>query len=380
MKFKDFKNTLNYKKYSDIQKYAKYFEYLTKQFLYKILISFNLKKKSNNYICLQNYNDNRFINFLFYSLKKEFFFLYSEENKQTVSFIKKIGLLNFFKYTCDEKKIKNKKNIIYIDMKDNSQKISINTDYFKNIKKNLINNYLVMPYYIYPKIYNSYYSKIKHIEKPKLKIFFSGSIYSKVYSNFLWNYKNHDSKFLNRVKIINELIKEFKSQIFFITNKNDLKSSEIFNKKIIFCLHDKMVSKNNYILDFKKNFLLMSQSAFNLNCPGAVMPLCHHFIEGIKVGSIPITPYRDFIIPELDKSLTLEYYNKPSLLDSFYNALKMKDDEIMDKREKLKIFYNEELSPESFKIKFLKNLNSPNKKNVLVCNDHESVQKFKKNL
>ncbi|MDC1148315.1 hypothetical protein OAT00_01430 [Pelagibacteraceae bacterium] len=380
MKFREFKNTLNYKNYNLINMYAKYLEYKIKQLLYRIFLGFNFKKKGDAYIFFQNYEDNRFINFIFHSLKKDFIFLYSKKNQQTISFIKKIGLLNFFKYSFDIKKLKDKKKILYIGINNNEEKIVINTNYYGIIKKKQTDNYLIMPYYVYPKIYNSYYSKIKYTEKPKFKIFFSGSIYSKVYSNFIWDHENYDSKFLNRVRIINEIIKEFKNQIFFITNKNDLKNSKIFNKKIIFCLHDKMVSKNNYILDFKKNFLLMSQSAFNLNCPGAVMPLCHHFIEGIKVGSIPITPYRDFIFPKLDKNLTLEYYDKASLLESFYNALKMNDDDIMNKREKLKIFYNENLSPESFKIKFLKNLNSSNKKNILVCNDHESVERLKNNL
>lgn len=136
VKFREFKNTLNYKNYNLIIKFAKYLEYTIKQLLYRIFLGFNFKKKSNAYIFFQNYEDNRFINFIFHSLKKDFIFLYSKKNQQTISFIKKIGLLNFFKYSFDIKKLKDKKKILYIGINDNKEKIAINTNYYGIIKKN----------------------------------------------------------------------------------------------------------------------------------------------------------------------------------------------------------------------------------------------------
>ena len=59
------------------------------------------------------------------------------------------------------------------------------------------------------------------------------------------------------------------------------------------------MKKTSYKLNFKENLDLLGQSCFNLNCPGVVMPLSHHLIEGIKVGSIPITNCNKLIIPNL---------------------------------------------------------------------------------
>ena len=71
-----------------------------------------------------------------------------------------------------------------------------------------------------------------------------------------------------------------------------------------------MVKKTSYILDFENNFKFLSKSCFNLSCPGVVMPLSHHLIEGIKVGSIPITNCDELLNPNLNKK-TLCLKSKP---------------------------------------------------------------------
>ena len=235
-----------------------------------------------------------------------------------------------------------------------------------------------MPYYIYPKVYNFYYNKIKNENSNiKFKIFFSGSIYNDVYSKFEWKAGDSNQKLLNRIEIIKFVIDEFKNEIFFINKKSDLKNNKIFKKKIIFSLQDKMINKKKYTLSFQQNYNFLSKSAFNLNCPGAVMPICHHMIEGIKFGSIPISSSNEFLNPPLDKNLYLEYYNKDTLLKSIYNALNMKNEEVLLKRKKLLKFYNDNLSPQSFKQNFLKILKKNSEKEIIACNDHESVERFK---
>ena len=71
---------------------------------------------------------------------------------------------------------------------------------------------------------------------------------------------------------------------------------------------------------FKDNFNLLSNSCFNLSCPGVVMPLCHHLIEGIKVGSIPITNCEKLLIPNLNEEISLQYSNLDELIP-LYQAL-----------------------------------------------------------
>ena len=80
-------------------------------------------------------------------------------------------------------------------------------------------------------------------------------------------------------------------------------------KKIIFCLHENVIKKTKYKLNFKENLNLLSLSCFKLNCPGVVMPLSHHLIEGIKVGSIPITNCNNLIFPNLNNENSLIYSN-----------------------------------------------------------------------
>jgi len=227
---------------------------------------------------------------------------------------------------------------------------------------------------MYPRVYNSYYKKIIIKKKPdfNLRIFFSGSIFNEVYNNFTWNVE--PEKFPNRVRIINKIIKEFEKEIFFIKSKKDIYSNEITKKKIIFCLHEKMIKKTSYILSFKDNFNFLNKSCFHLSCPGAVMPLCHHLIEGIKVGSIPITNCEKLLYPNLNLNMSLQYADLNQINTQVKKALDMKKDEIIFMREKVFEYYEKYLSPERFKEKFIDAINQ-NKKEIICCDDHRSIDK-----
>ena len=64
-----------------------------------------------------------------------------------------------------------------------------------------------MPYFMYPRIYNSFYKKINILKKPNfnIRVYFSGSVNVDGYNNFYW--KKEPENFPNRIKIIN-LIKK----------------------------------------------------------------------------------------------------------------------------------------------------------------------------
>ena len=69
------------------------------------------------------------------------------------------------------------------------------------------------------------------------------------------------------------------------------------------------------------------------------MPLCHHLIEGMKVGSIPITNCEKLFFPNLNSNMVLNYSNMNQLNDQIIRALDMKEDEIIynqNKRQKAK--------------------------------------------
>ncbi len=379
MNYKEFKKSLKFRKYNNWKIIVRFIEYKLKNFFIRILVSLNTYKyNSKRIIDLGSFKDNNYINFFLYSLKDEFIFAY-QNDENVVKLFRRIGFFNFFKYTLPNSQIKNK-SILKINMDSsqvNEDELSIDTKYFQHFynKQSIDKENLFMPYFMYPRIYNSFYKKINIINKPNfnLRIFFSGSIVEEGYGNFYW--KQEPEKFPNRVKTINNILKEFKSEIFFINSTNDLKSSQFDKKRIIFCLHDKVIKKTSYKLNFKENFNLLSQSCFNLSCPGVVMPLCHHLIEGIKVGSIPITNCEKLLIPNLNEEISLQYSNLDELIQKFYEALNMKDDQIIFMRSKVQEYYKVNLSPEAFKKNF-KEIISGKKNKIICCDDHRSIEEM----
>ena len=133
-----------------------------------------------------------------------------------------------------------------------------------------------------------------------------------------------------------------------------------------------MIKKTSYILNFKDNFDLLSKSCFNLNCPGVVMPLCYHIIEGIKVGSIPITNCEKFLEPELTIDNSLQYSNLEQLIEKINEALIMDKDKIIQMRLNVQRYYEKNLSPNSFKNNF-KKIKSKEKNKIICCDDHRSL-------
>ncbi len=378
MNYKEFKESLKFRKYSNWKIVTRFIEYKLKNLFILIIVGLNrYKKNSKQIIDLGSFQDNSYINFFLYSLKDEFSFAYKND-RNVIKLFRKIGFFNFFKHTLPNSHIV-EKSIIKLNMgstETKESKLSIDTNYFKYFynKENLSNrDSLIMPYFMYPRIYNSFYKKINIIKKPNfnLRIFFSGSVVQEGYSNFIW--KKEPEKFPNRIKIVTHILKEFKNEILLINSSKDLKNSQFNKKRIIFCLHDKIIKKTSYKLNFKENFYLLSQSCFNLSCPGVVMPLCHHLIEGIKVGSIPITNCEKFLNPNLSEEISLQYSNLDELTQKFHEALIMKDDKIVNMRSKVQEYYKNNLSPESFKKNFKKNI-SGEKNKIICCDDHGSVK------
>ena len=376
MNFKEYKASLIFRKYNNSKIIIRFIEYKIKNFFLTILAKLNIFKfNSKKIIDLGSFRDNSYINYFLFSLKDEYSFTYNnDENAKKL--LRRIGFFNFFKFTTANSFFKNKKKI-KINMKSNEEnnKIQIDTNYFNYFydTKNNKTNHIVMPYFMYPRIYNSFYKKINILNKPNfsIKIYFSGSINDEGYRNFYW--KKEPEKFPNRIKIIDFITKEFQSEIYFINSKNDLKNSEFLKKKIIFCLHENVMKKTSYKLNFKENLDLLGQSCFNLNCPGVVMPLSHHLIEGIKVGSIPITNCNKLIIPNLTNENSLIYSNLDELKDKIHEAFNMKEDEIIFRRSKVQEFYKLNLSPESFKKNFNK-IKFNHESKIICCDDHRSVE------
>ena len=376
MNFKEYKASLVFRKYSNSKILIRFIEYKIKNFFLSILAKINIFKfNSKKIIDLGSFRDSSYINYFLFSLKNEYSFTYNND-EHAKKLLRRIGFFNFFKFTTANSFFKNKKKIkVNMYPNEENDKILIDTNYFNYFydTKNNKTNHIVMPYFMYPRIYNSFYKKINILKKPNfnIRVYFSGSVNEDGYSNFYW--KKEPERFPDRIKIINLIKKEFESEIYFINSKEDLKSSTFLKKKIIFCLHKNVIKKTTYKLNFKENLNLLSLSCFNLNCPGVVMPLCHHLIEGIKVGSIPITSCNNLILPNLNNENSLIYSNLDELRNKIHEALNMKEDEIIFKRSKVQEFYKLNLSPESFKKNFNK-IAFDSKSKIICCDDHRSVE------
>ena len=232
-----------------------------------------------------------------------------------------------------------------------------------------------MPYYLYPRLYNSKIYKELDILRSMSKIFkivFSGSTHPALYSNFEW-YHTDGKKMLNRNQIIDFVSKEFRSEIFYLKSYRDIGSAIKSRKKIIFSLNTALAKKTSSKLSNIEHLKLIAQSSFFLTAPGTGMPMCHHIIEAIKFGTIPITSYYNLLNPKLDSNLCLTFQSFADLYSVIEKAIFMKDDEKEFKKNNLINFYNESLSPESF-YKKLSDVNFA--KEIIACNDHNSASLY----
>ena len=360
------------KKYSKFKSFVSYCELLIKKsmFFCVVILNFFFHTKNNQYIDIENYKnkDNRFINYLFKSLCSKYNFSY-DLSFSVLDFVKKIGIKNFLKYATPNFFLKNKIKSKFFLNKNNSNKdeLNFNTNYFSTVNKDK----LFLPYYVYPKVYNHEYNSLEKFKNNKklIKIFFSGSTNEDVYGKFTW-YNEQNNKLLNRIQIIDYVVKNFKDKIFFLNNYNDLKDYNPSKTPIVLSVNTKLIKKTKTILTNKQHFDLISKSDFLLTAPGADMPLCHHFIEAIKMKSIPISNYGHLHKPQIPQNDYLNFSDFSSLNETIISALNMPVDQVLKIQNDLESFYNNELSPESFLRKF----ENRNNNEIIACNDVESLR------
>ena len=368
------------KNYSTIKSLLRNIEFITKNIFYFLVVFINciIFRSKKNYLNIGNYEDTRYINYLFFSLKKKYDFSYNL-NFQILNFIKKLGIINFLIHASPNFRLKKKYmlKITFNNFKENAENLNFNTNYFHKLKD--VNNAknLFLPYYLYPRIYNKDYEKLDKFKNnnKQIRIFFSGSTNKEVYGRFNWINSNGD-KFLNRVEIIDFILNEFREKVYLLNSYDQLNDLFASNKPIVLSLNDKLIKKTKTNLTNLEHLNLISMSNFFITAPGADMPLCHHLIECIKMKSIPITSYNEFLVPCLNENDHISFNNFDELNLAIKTALSMDQDKIVKIQNNLDIFYKNNLSPEAFFRKF------ENRKtnNIIACNDVESVERYKINI
>ena len=102
------------KNYSIIKSLLRNIEFITKNIFYFLVVFINciIFRSKKNYLNIGNYEDTRYINYLFFSLKKKYDFSYNV-NFQILNFIKKVGIINFLIHSSPNFRLK-KKDILKI--------------------------------------------------------------------------------------------------------------------------------------------------------------------------------------------------------------------------------------------------------------------------
>lgn len=372
MREDDLKNPRT-KKYTNFKYFFVNIERTLKKIFYLILSFLNFKLFSNRKsIFIGKYQDSRFIEFVFFSLSKEYDFIY-EFSSGLSNFIKKIGVKNFFKF-CKRGSTLECDVILKIDSKSeniNKKQINFNTDYFFLTDQKLENNF-VLPYYMYPKTYMTIYNKLEGYRsfKKKIPIIFSGSTHQELYNRINWK-NSYGNLILNRCQIIDIVEKNFESHIEIIKTKKDLKNFQFSAKKIYLFKNEKLEKKRKSLLTTEEHLKNIARSEFIITAPGTEMPICHHFIEAIKFGTIPITNYGDLILPKIKKELYLQYSTENELIECINRSLKMSNSEKEFIKNSLIEIYEQNFSPKSFLKKF-NNFQFPTE--IYANNDHDSVR------
>jgi len=368
------------KNYSIIKSLLRNIEFITKNIFYFLVVFINciIFCSKKNYLNIGNYEDTRYVNYLFYSLKKKYGFAYNI-NFQILNFVKKIGIINFLIHSSPNFRIKKKDKlkITFNNFKENTENLNFNTNYFHKLKDFNKENNLFLPYYLYPRIYNKDYKKLDKLKNnnKQIRIFFSGSTNKQVYGRFSWINFNGD-KLLNRVEIIDFILNEFREKVYLLNSYDQLSDLVSSNKPIVLSLNDKLIKKTKTNLTNLEHLNLISMSNFFITAPGADMPLCHHLIECIKLKSIPITPHNEFLVPRLNENDHISFNNFDELNLAIKTALSMNQDKIIKIQNNLDVFYKNNLSPEAF----FRNFENRKTNNIIACNDVESVERYKVNI
>ena len=225
------------KNYSIIKFLLRNIEFIAKNIFYFLGVFINciIFRSKKNYLNIGNYEDTRYINYLFYSLKKKYGFSYNI-NFQILNFVKKIGIINFLTHSTPNFRIKKKDmlKITFNNFEESTENLNFNTNYFHKLKDVNKDSNLFLPYYLYPRIYNKDYKKLDKLKNnnKQIRIFFSGSSNKQVYGRFSWINFNGD-KFLNRVEIINFILNEFREKVYLLNSYDQLNDLVSSNKPIV---------------------------------------------------------------------------------------------------------------------------------------------------
>lgn len=184
-------------------------------------------------------------------------------------------------------------------------------------------------------------------KRRRLKIFFSGNSSDNYKNPILNNFFGKNT----RVEILNKVSTDFKDNIHYIHN-----SDEIFNENIeapIVLTNWHWVNRENYKLAARvpnESWLnVLSESTFFLACSGTIMPMCYNLTEAMSVGTIPIVQYGEYLSPPLKHMENcLAFSDLADLKEKIKFALSLSEDEVTRIKKNVIRYYEKFLTPDGF--------------------------------
>lgn len=364
---------------------------------YIILVNFNKYKLDvNTPILFIDLKDRRFD--VYYSCLLHFFQEAGYQlvfNKANILFIGNDG--GYFKYIHEfEKKIYFPfKGLTALNLKfdyitDNKEKVNhvlisklfnLNYNYFNF--NNYNGNKLAVPYPLHPANYfiNKQFDKFEsfRLNKPKIKIFFSGNTIKESYdSKELKDTFDINSRY-EIISYIKNNLNEDKLSIVKVQKEWEIIFQSGFNGLAIIDWYWHPQNMYNMGVKIKADKWLetLSNSSFFLACPGVIMPHSHNIYEAMSVGSIPIVQFGHLFYPPLQHNVNaILYSDLEDLNQKIDEVIKLSENEIAIISNNVIKYFEENCTPKAF----MNNINLAEDGNVELFLNVEFVSytEFKK--
>lgn len=204
---------------------------------------------------------------------------------------------------------------------------------------------LWIPYFMH--IYNystGQYKRLGELRKNprKVRVFFGGNLNPDYYQNPALR---RDYGQMTRLEALNS-VRHSDCKVVFLESPKGVFSamdSGLYSDQCV------LLNGEGWVVAPRHWLGLVSKSDFFLCLSGTDLPMCHHTIEAMAVGAIPILAYPGWFFPPLRDGVdALVYRDKEELLKKLDEALAMKEDEVRTLRENALRYYDSHLSHESF--------------------------------
>lgn len=204
---------------------------------------------------------------------------------------------------------------------------------------------IAIPYFMHAFMYRlKQLDKIEELRKTKrtLRVFFGGNTETRYYRNPLLRSYGQ----MTRLEGI-ETVLGIKDKVKTIQKHKELRSIIRSDTYINGC---RLLRTDHKITTLKSEWLeIVSKSDFFLCFSGTDLPMCHHTIEAMAVGTIPIISYQDWFFPTLEhRKNAIIYSGKEDLVKKMEEVFAFNAIEIKEMRKNVIDYYDQHLGAKNF--------------------------------